>query len=221
LKHCYDVTKTVCDEVSDIITREVCVYPYVQKPAMALAHMTEIGFETKFRGMEVSRCHTYTEIGVEGVKEVEKCTNDYVEKEFLLPIVQEGFEDFIELDIPDPQSDCRIFRFDVPYVICRDITTTECTEIVYLDEALIPAEIVVAIPKHKPSCAPQVLTQHRQVCSINPDSPKNTTGKLQSDSNDYQPKFLDSFFQGSQVGEEEFQITFAEDVEDSLFVEDL
>ena len=81
--------------------------------------MAEIGFETRFRGMEVSRCHTYIEKGIDGVKEVEKCKNDYVEKKFLLPTVHEGFEDFIELDIPEPQSDCRIFRFDVPSVICR------------------------------------------------------------------------------------------------------
>ena len=113
-------SKTVCEDVTNIVSREVCVYPYVQKSVsynvlyhinqeelmfkcqvMVVAHMTEIGFETRFRGMEVSQCHTYIENGVHEHKEVEKCKNDFVEKEYWVPTVHEGFEDLIELDIPD------------------------------------------------------------------------------------------------------------------------
>ena len=86
---------------------------------MAIAHVTEIGFETRLKGMEVSRCHTYIENGIDEQKEVEKCKNDFVEKEYWIPTVYEGFEDFIELDIPDPQKHCQTFRFDVPDTICR------------------------------------------------------------------------------------------------------
>ena len=86
---------------------------------MAIAHVTEIGFETRLKGMEVSRCHTYIENGVHGHKEVEKCKNEFVEKEYWIPTIYEGFEDFIEMDIPDPQKHCQTFRFDVPDTICR------------------------------------------------------------------------------------------------------
>ena len=84
-----------------------------------MAHVTEIGFETRLKGMEVSLCHTYIESGVHGHKEVEKCKNDFIEKEYWVPTVNEGFEDLIELDIPDAQKTCRIFKFDVPDTICR------------------------------------------------------------------------------------------------------
>ena len=129
----------MCEDVTNIVSREVCVYPYVQKSVssnvlypinkemilmlkcqvMVVAHMTEIGFETRFRGMEVSRCHTYIENGVHEHKEVEKCKSDFVEKEYWVPTIHEGFEDLIELDIPDAQKHCSIFRFDVPDTICR------------------------------------------------------------------------------------------------------
>ena len=125
----------MCEEVTNILHREVCVYPYVQKSVsdlacilskimlkhqvMAVAHMTEIGFETRHRGMEVSRCHTYIEHAAHGYKEVEKCKNDFVEKEYWVPTIYEGFEDLIELDIPDAQKHCSSFGFDVPDTICR------------------------------------------------------------------------------------------------------
>ena len=86
---------------------------------MAVAHITEIGFETRFKGMEVSRCHTYIENTVDGHREVEKCKDDFVEKKFLVPTVHEGFEDLIELQLPDPKSDCRIFKLNIPETICR------------------------------------------------------------------------------------------------------
>ena len=84
-----------------------------------MAHMTEIGLEAHRKKFEISRCHMYVEKGEDGEKEVEKCTTDFVEKEFRIPTVLEGFEDFIELSIPQPQRECRVFKLNIPEVICR------------------------------------------------------------------------------------------------------
>ena len=84
-----------------------------------MAQMTEIGLEAHRKKFEISRCHVYVEKGEDGEKEVEKCTTDYMEKEYRIPTVQEGFEDFIELSIPQPQRECRVFKLNIPEVICR------------------------------------------------------------------------------------------------------
>ena len=81
--------------------------------------MAQIGFESQIKRMQISRCHTYMEKGKEGLKEVEKCVQEFVEKEYKIPTVQGGNEDFIELNIPQPQRDCRVFKIDIPEVICR------------------------------------------------------------------------------------------------------
>jgi len=212
LRHCYEVSKTVCEDVTNIVSREVCVYPYVQKSVMVVAHMTEIGFETRFRGMEVSRCHTYIENGVHEHKEVEKCKSDFVEKEYWVPTIHEGFEDLIELDIPDAQKHCSIFRFDVPDTICRDITTTECSDVTYLENTVIPTELLITTPDHKPYCEPRVLTQSRQVCTVDNQELK-TSEKLRTNIN---PSFAHKFF--TQISDDDdYPIEF----EEGLKLEDL
>ena len=131
-----DRTRTVCEGSSQIVSKEVCVYPYHQKTVRllfsllilfnislikvtAVAQTTEIGFKNHVKRMEVSRCHSYIEKGKDGEKEVEKCTSEYVEREYKIPTVQEGFEDFIELNVPQPQRDCRVIKIDIPEVNCR------------------------------------------------------------------------------------------------------
>ena len=47
-----------------------------------MAQMTEIGLEAHMKKLEISRCHIYVEKGEEGEKEVEKCTTEFVEKEY-------------------------------------------------------------------------------------------------------------------------------------------
>ena len=69
--------------------------------------------------MKVSKCKHIIESTVEGDREVEKCEEEYVEKEFWMPVINEGFEDLIELDLPDPQEHCQVMGFNVPEVVCR------------------------------------------------------------------------------------------------------
>jgi len=214
LRHCYEVTKTVCEEVTNIVHREVCVYPYVQKSVMAVAHMTEIGFETRHRGMEVSRCHTYIEHAAHGYKEVEKCKNDFVEKEYWVPTIYEGFEDLIELDIPDAQKHCSSFGFDVPDTICRDITTTECSDVNYLEDTVIPTDLEIVIPDHKPHCEPTVLTQSTQICTVDDNEELGTSEKLRTNLN---PTFEENVFEQRTQASDDYPILF----EDSLELEDI
>ena len=145
-----------------------------------MAHMTEIGLEAHMKKFEISRCHKYVEKGEEGEKEVEKCTTDFVEKEYRIPNVQEGFEDFIELSIPQPQRECRVFKLNIPDVICRvstifssklfhgyissqDITTTECSQLSFLEDSVVEADLDIALPSEKPRCVYEVLSQMQKV----------------------------------------------------------
>ena len=142
--------------------------------------MTEIGLEIHSKKLDITRCHMYIEKGKEGEKEVEKCTTDSVEKVYKIPTVQEGFEDFIELNIPQPQRECRVFKLAIPEVICKviftvqyaklllkyflqDITTTECSEIAFLEENVVQTELHIALPSKEPKCSPEILSQTQQV----------------------------------------------------------
>ena len=40
--------------------------------------------------------------------------------------MEEGVEDVIELNIPEARGDCRIYKYDIPEVICR-VSITLCT----------------------------------------------------------------------------------------------
>ena len=124
----------VCHYSSELVSREVCTYPYQQNTvraalqsmayslmfqATAVTQLTGVGLEVHSKIFEISRCHVYTEKGKDGEKEVEKCRTDSVEKEYQLPTVEEGVEDLIELNIPQPQKECRVFKFSIPEVICK------------------------------------------------------------------------------------------------------
>ena len=80
-----------------------------------VAHVTQVAFEAHFKKLKISKCETYKK----GAEEEEKCIEDFVTKEYRLPTVEEHVEDLIELNIPEPRSDCRKFKFEIPEVICR------------------------------------------------------------------------------------------------------
>jgi len=172
-KHCFEVTKTICEESSEITTREVCVYPYRQNTEIAVAEVAKIAFEANFKKMKITKCPRYkTKDGTEEGK----CVEDFVTKEYRIPTIDEYVEDIIELNVPEPISDCRSFKLNIPETICRDVTTTECAEVSYLKDFLFSGPVDGAILSKEGKCSPEVLTQQQQVCTLL-KKPKNLKKK--------------------------------------------
>merc|ERR1712106_265780 len=55
-KHCFEVTNTICEESSAIVSKEVCIYDYRQKSIVAPAQMTEVTFERRHEKFGVTHC---------------------------------------------------------------------------------------------------------------------------------------------------------------------
>jgi len=165
-RHCYDVTKTICQESSQIVSKEVCVYSYNQKTVVAPAQMTEVTFQRRQEKLAVTKC-TKEKIQ-EGYKEkvVEVCKQDYVEAPYTLPSVAANINEFIEMSIPEPEKNCQTFRYEIPEVTCKDVTTRECTELVHVDPVTVTEYLDTVQMDYKGKCGQRVLKQQQQVCTM-------------------------------------------------------
>ena len=101
------------------MSKEVCVYSYKQKTVVAPAQMTEVTWERRQKRFAVNKCTK--EIIKEGYdeREVELCGQKYVEIPYTLPASVVSVDDFLELNIPEPEQSCQTYKYKVPEVICK------------------------------------------------------------------------------------------------------
>jgi hypothetical protein len=115
-------TKTICQESSQIVSKEVCVYSYNQKTVVAPAQMTEVTFERRLEKFVVTKCAKEKIKDVYNIyneKVVEVCKQDYVTIPYKLPASIVSVDDFIELNIPQPELNCQVYKYEVPEVTCK------------------------------------------------------------------------------------------------------
>ena len=111
--NCYHVitrSKTVCTESSQIVSKEVCIYGYTQNVVVAPVQSAEITFERKFKPFSVRKCiKNIVKDGYED-KEVKECTQEVKEIPYRLPSIVDNLDDFLELNIPEPEMKCQLYR---------------------------------------------------------------------------------------------------------------
>jgi len=159
-RHCFDVTKTVCEESSVVVSKEVCVYDYQQKTIVAPAQLTEVTFERKYEKMGVSVCSPGS-----GYNKKEQCILKYEEAAFRVPSIAEYVDDFVELNIPEPQKSCRVFKYEIPEITCRDVTTEECRDVAFVEPVVVTEHVETVILGYEGECEHKVLEQTQQVCT--------------------------------------------------------
>jgi len=164
-RHCFDVTKTICEESSQIVSKEVCVYSYKQKTVVAPAQMTEVTWERRLEKLAVSKCKK--EILKDGYKEneVEVCKQDYVEAPYTLPSVADNINEFIEMSIPEPDENCQTYRYEIPEVNCKDVTTRECSDVAHVEPVPVTEQLETVQMDYKGKCGQRNLEQVQQVCT--------------------------------------------------------
>ena len=92
------------------MSKEVCIYGYTQNVVVAPVQTAEITFERKFKPFSVSKCSkTVIKDGYKD-KKVEECVQEVKEIPYRLPSIVDNLDDFLELNIPEPEAQCQLYR---------------------------------------------------------------------------------------------------------------
>jgi len=165
-QYCFNVTKTVCEERSQTVSKEVCTYEYQQKEVIAPAHLAEIGYERLHEGFYITKCEKKLVKDGYKEKEVEACYKEDVSVPYRLPTVTERIEDFIELAAPVPEKRCRLVKYDVPEVVCKDMVNKECVTLYSLDKDTVQARVSEVVQQYRGDCEYRELEQTTQLCTV-------------------------------------------------------
>ena len=77
---------------------------------VAPVQSAEITFERKFKSLSVSRCSkTVIKDGYKD-KEMDECVQVVKEIPYRLPSIVDNLDDFLELNIPEPEAQCQLYR---------------------------------------------------------------------------------------------------------------
>merc|ERR1712200_66713 len=99
-------------------------------------------------------------------KEIESCYLEGVEVPYRLPSVTASIHDFIELSAPVPEKKCRLVRYDVPEVVCRDVVNKECVNLAHLVPDHVRATVSLVVPDPRGDCRYRNLEQTTEVCTV-------------------------------------------------------
>ena len=92
------------------MSKEVCIYGYSQNVVVAPIQLAEINFERKIKTFSVSKCKkTVVKDGYKE-KEVEECVQEQVDIPYRLPSIVDNLDDFFELNIPEPEMKCQLYK---------------------------------------------------------------------------------------------------------------
>merc|ERR1719369_2553488 len=119
--------------------------------------MTEVTFERKIEKLGVTRCSK------ERVKE--GCKEEYVEAPYTLPTLAENINEFLDMNIPEPEKACHTFRYEIPEITCKDVTTTECSEVAHVDPITVTKYLDTVQLDYKGKCGQRVLEHQQQICT--------------------------------------------------------
>ena len=159
----------MCSQSSQIVSQEVCVYGYSQNTVVAHVQLAEITFEKRLKKFAVSQCKPA--IVKEGYqeKDIEACEEEYVEIPYRLPSIVGTLDDFLELNLPEPEVKCQLYKYDIPEVTCQ-----------VRHRRSLPSLTVRCAGRHEePLLRPgQDRAGHHQ--SVHPDIPASLPGKLQT-----------------------------------------
>merc|ERR1719402_1093879 len=165
-QYCFNVTKTECTQRSQTVTKNVCTYEYKQKEVIAPARLAEIGFERHFEAFYISKCEKKLVKDGYKEKEIEVCYKENVDVPYRLPTVTERIDDFIELAAPVPEKSCRLVKYQIPEITCKDTVNKECLTAQVLEPDSVQGRVSEVVQNYRGNCQSQDLEQQTTVCTI-------------------------------------------------------
>merc|ERR1719430_1473941 len=82
---CLDIGRTVCNESSAVLSREVCTYEYQQADVQAPVQTVDLTYQPRVEKLGVTRCHVAKEKQGYRHVEVERCVMEYIDAPYILP----------------------------------------------------------------------------------------------------------------------------------------
>jgi hypothetical protein len=160
---CFPVTRTVCEETSSIVSKEVCVYSYSPKTHTAPAKVAFVEFESLNENMDVSRCFITK---TDGGYSQEECELESQSQTYKLPVISEDLDDLVELTIPEPHKTCQLFKYEVPEITCQEVAETECVDMTFLEPSTTKAHLMEVVQDYNGKCNQENLSMEQKVCTV-------------------------------------------------------
>ena len=129
---CLDVSRAICNETSAVLSREVCTYQYNQADVLAPVQSAELTFRPRVEKLGVTRCHVVPEKHGYRTVEVEKCVMEFIDAPYILPDIAIKVDDFLQLQLPEPEKRCSVFNYELPEVLCGEHTRHQCVNVAHL-----------------------------------------------------------------------------------------
>ena len=77
---------------------------------VAPVQSAEITFEKKYKHFSVSKCKKSIVKDGYKDKEVEECVQEDLEIPYRLPSIVDNLDDFLELNLPEPEMKCQLYK---------------------------------------------------------------------------------------------------------------
>ena len=153
----------MCSQSSQIVSKEVCVYGYSQNIVVAHVQLAEINFERRIKKFSVSNCKPA--IVKDGYKEkdIEACKEEYAEISYRLPSIVDNLDDFYELNLPEPELKCQLYKYEVPEVMCSEESRSQCSSTAHLQATTSSQYLDTVSPDYQGDCDSRTLSLTQKV----------------------------------------------------------
>lgn len=162
---CLDLGRTVCNESSAVLSREVCMYEYQQTDVLAPAQTVDLTFQPRVEKIGVTRCHVETEKHGYKQVEVEKCVLEYIDAAYILPEMAINVDEFMKLQLPEPEKRCTVFQYELPEVVCGEHLRHHCIQVSHLKPHQVTEYADAATLAYGGSCQSRTLSQEQEICT--------------------------------------------------------
>jgi len=162
---CLDLGRTVCNESSAVLSREVCTYEYQQTDVLAPAQTVDLTYQPRVEKLGVTRCHVEKEKHGYKQVEVEKCILEYVDAPYILPEMAINVDEFMKLQLPEPEKRCTVFQYELPEVVCGEHLRHHCIQVSHLKPYQVTEYADAATLAYGGSCDSRTLSQDQEICT--------------------------------------------------------
>jgi len=162
--YCYEQIRTVCEETTKVIPREICTYNYVSKKETLTARTTKVTYETKTETMKVTTCKASGYGDHYGAGEHQYCHEEYQTQSFQVPLVTEPLTVEVVMASPDPVQNCVTKDITITEVVCKDIKEEKCFNVAKFEDSTNTIDQVETV-LGEPNCNDVTLTLPTQACS--------------------------------------------------------
>lgn len=164
--YCYNQIRTVCEEITKDVEREICTFNYVRKAETQPATTTQVTSEFKTESMRVTSCKASGYAPTYGdTTEHQYCAEEYQTQQYSVPLVSAPLTITVDVAAPEPVQNCVTKSIKLTEVVCRDIEERKCFNVAKFEDGTNTIEQVEVI-LGEPNCKQVTLSLPTKVCPV-------------------------------------------------------